>query len=125
MTTYSTHRKDGFRWLFAWVTVTTLAVPYVALGAASPFRNSETFSVSDSRQQQFFPQHFHRSRFFGGDEFDGLEVTVEQSQPVPTIEPEKPAKERTYIQPHWVDGGYGVEVLAPGYWTDTEKEPGR
>jgi hypothetical protein len=104
------------------VTVTTLAVPYVALGAASPFRNSETFSVSNSRRQQLFS---HRSRFFGGDEFDGLEVTVEQSQPVPTIEPEEPAKKRTYIQPHWVDGGYGVEVLAPGYWTDTEKEPGR
>lgn len=122
MTTYSTHRKEGFRWLFALVTVITLAVPYVALGAASAFRNSETFSVSNSRRQPFFS---HRSRFFGGDEFDGLEVTVEQSQPVPTIEPEKPAEKRTYIQPHWVDGGYGVEVLAPGYWTDTEKEPGR
>ena len=28
-----------------------------------------------------------------------------------------------YTQPHWVDGEYGVEVLEPGYWTDTD--PGR
>jgi hypothetical protein len=40
-----------------------------------------------------------------------------------TMEPEKPAKKRAYVQPNWVDGGYGVEVLEPGYWTDTD--PGR
>jgi hypothetical protein len=125
MTTYSPRRKKGFRWLFALVTVTTLAVPYAALSAGPAFRNSGNFSVSSSHLQQFFSHPFHRSRFFGGDEFDGLEVTLEQSQPVPTIEPEKPAKNRTYVQPHWVDGGFGVEVLEPGYWTDTEKEPGR
>ena len=42
MTTYNTRRKRVFRCLFALVTVTTLAVPYVALGAGHAFRNSGT-----------------------------------------------------------------------------------
>jgi hypothetical protein len=98
MTTYSTHRKKGFRWLFALVTVITLAVPYFALGAASAFRNSETFGVSNSRRQPFFS---HRSRFFGGDEFDGLEVTVEQSQPVPKNPRNLPKSVPTFSHTGW------------------------
>jgi hypothetical protein len=125
MTPYNTQRKKGLRWLFALVTSATLAVPCVALGAGPAFKSSGSPSVSSSHRQETFSRRFHRPRFFGGDEFGGVEVTVEQSQPASTIEPEKPAKKGTYVQPRWVDGGYGVEVLQPGYWTDAEKEPGR
>ena len=59
-----------------------------------------------------------------------VEVKVVQSSPVPTAQPEKPAKVRNYgqliyVQPHWVNGGYGVEILQPGYWTGTENEARR
>ena len=53
MTTYNTRRKRVFRCLFALVTVTTLAVPYVALGAGHAFRNSGTFRSGSQGQQSF------------------------------------------------------------------------
>lgn len=117
MMTYNTRRKKGFRYLFALVTVATLAVPYVALGAGPVFRNSGTPSVSSSHRQHSFSRPFHRFGFFGGDGLDDQGVTViEQVQPAPSTEP-KPAENRIYVPPHWVDGGYGVQVLQPSYWT--------
>jgi hypothetical protein len=125
ITTYNTHRKRWFRRLFTLVTISSLAVPCVALGADRVSRNSGSASVSSQRRQQSFPHRFHDSRFFS-DDFGGAEVIIEQqSQSAPTTEPDKPTKKRIYVQPHWVDGGYGVEVLKPGYWTDVEKQPRR
>ncbi len=116
MTTYNTRRKKGFRCLFL-VTVTTLVGPYVALGAGPAFRNSGTFR-SSSHGQHSFPHPFHRFGFFGGDGLDDQDVTViQQSQSAPTTEPSEPTKNRTYVPPRWVDGGYGVQVLEPGHWT--------
>ena len=109
MTTYNTRRKKGFRWLFALVTVTTLAVPYLAFGAGQSFGRSGSFTAS----------RMHRDRFgfFGGDGFDDQGVTIiQQSQSTPTTEPSAPTENRIYVSPHWVDGGYGVQVLQPGYW---------
>ena len=40
-------------------------------------------------------------------------VIIQQFQPAPITEP---ATNRIYVQPRWVDGGYGVQVLEPGYW---------
>jgi hypothetical protein len=28
------------------------------------------------------------------------------------------------VQPRWVDGGHGVQVLQPGYWTDPKQAKG-
>ena len=140
MTTYNTRRKKGFRCLFALVTVTTLAVPYVALGAGHAFRSSGSFRSGSQGQQSFsqrdgrvagpafrnsgtfrsnshrqhsFPHRFNRFGFFGG---DGLDVNIQPVQPAPSSEPE-PTENRIYVPPRWVDGGYGVQVLQPGYWT--------
>ena len=116
MSTYNTRKKNGFRCLFASVTITTLAVSYVALGAGPAFRNSGTFS-SSSHGQHSFSHSFHRFGFFGGDGFDDQSVTIiQQSQSAPTTEPSEPTENRIYVPPHWVDGGYGVQVLQPGYW---------
>jgi hypothetical protein len=143
MTTYNTRRKKGFRCLFALVTVATLAVPYVALGAgrAGPaFRNSGRSSVSSSHQQQSFSRPFHRFDrdrfgrdrfgrfdrfdrfgrfgFFGGDGFDdfgGDGLGQDVTSIAPSTEPEL-AENRIYVPPRWVDGGYGVQVSQPGYW---------
>ena len=119
MTTYNTRRKRVFRCLFALVTVTTLAVPYVALGAGPAFRNSGTFR-SNSHGQHSFPHRFNRFGFFRGDGFDdfggdGLDVNIQPVQPAPSSEPE-PTENRIYVQPRWVNGGYGVQVSQPGYW---------
>ncbi len=62
---------------------------------------------------------------FDVDESGEVEVIIQQFQSVPTAEPNKPAKKGIYVQPHWVDGGYGVHVLEPGHWTNPEKQPGR
>ena len=119
MTTYNTRRKRVFRCLFALVTVTTLAVPYVALGAGHAFRNSGTFR-SNSHGQHSFPHRFNRFGFFGGDGLDdfgggGLDASIQPVQPAPSSEPE-PTENRIYVQPRWVNGGYGVQVSQPGYW---------
>ena len=64
--------------------------------------------------------HGHRFGFFGvdglGDQGGQQVIIIQQSQPVPTAEPREPAENRIYVQPRWVDGGYGVQVLEPGYW---------
>jgi hypothetical protein len=119
MTTYNTRRKRVFRCLFALVTVTTLAVPYVALGAGHAFRNSGTFR-SNSHGQHSFSHRFNRFGFFGGDGLDdfggdGLDASIQPVQPAPSSEPE-PTENRIYVPPRWVNGGYGVQVSQPGYW---------
>jgi hypothetical protein len=59
--------------------------------------------------------------FFGvdglGDQGDQHVIIIQQSPPAPTAKPSEPAENRIYVQPRWVDGGYGVQVLEPGYWT--------
>ena len=90
----------------------TLAQPYVAFGAGQSFGRSG--SVGTSRM------HGHRFGFFGGDGFDdqGAQVIIiQQPQPAPAAEPSKPPENRIYVPPRWVDGGYGVQVLQPSYWT--------
>jgi len=117
MKTYKTRRKKGFRCLFALVTVTILAVPYLALGAGQSFGGSGSFTASRMHRQPSFSHPFHRFGFFGGDGLDDQDVTtsVQQVQPAPSTEPE-PTENRIYVPPHWVDGGYGVQVLQPSYW---------
>ena len=115
MKTYNTRRKKDFQCLFALVTVITLAVPYVALGAGAAFRSSGR--ISSSHRQHSFSHRFHRFGFFGGDGLDDQDaIIIQQVQPAPSTGPE-PAENRIYVPPHWVDGGYGVQVLQPSYWT--------
>ena len=46
---------------------------------------------------------------------------TQQSSSAPNTAASVPAEKRVYVQPHWVDGGYGVQVLQPGYWTVPKK----
>jgi hypothetical protein len=70
-------------------------------------------------RQDFFLHPFNGFGFVGG--VGGFSeqpvVIIQQFQPAPITEP---ATNRIYVQPRWVDGGYGVEVLQPGYWTDAK-----
>jgi len=94
------------------ISLASLVLPGVALGV-SDGNNTAVFDGSSSAVQRA------GALGFGGVE---IEVRVEQSSPTSTAEPEKPATARRYVQPHWVDGGYGVEILAPGNWTGNENE---
>jgi hypothetical protein len=122
----------------------TLTLPHFAFGAARSFGGSGRFKAPRIHRQQSFlrPFHgldssgrfgapgFHRQDFFshpfnGG--FVGVGglseqpvIIIQQFQPAPVTEPREPATNRVYVQPRWVDGGYGVEVLQPGYWTDAK-----
>ena len=127
MSNYTSDKKRGLLSMFALVTVASLAAPYTALGAGRAVGNSgAVVGVSRPSGQQTFSHGFRHSRFFDGDGFvgDGFgggDVTVEQSQPALTVAPDRPVNRR-YVQPRWVDGGYGVQVLEPGYWVSTDKE---
>jgi hypothetical protein len=122
----------------------TLTLPYLAFGAARSFGGPGRFKAPQMHRQQSFlrPFHdfdssgrfrapgFHRQDFFshpfkgfgfvgGVGGFSGQPVIIiQQFQAAPNTEPREPATNRVYVQPRWVDGGYGVEILQPGYWTE-------
>jgi len=83
--------------IFGLILVSTLTLPYIAFAAG-------------------------RNYGFG---FYPLGISIQQFQPEPTTEPTEPAKKGIYVEPRWVDGGYGVQVLQPGYWADPKQAAGR
>jgi hypothetical protein len=108
----------------------TLTLPYLAFGAARSFGGSGRFRGSTIDRQHSFLRPFNR---FGVVPFNGFGwfgvggvdeqpvIIIQQFQPAPITEPRGPATDRIYVQPRWVDGGYGVEILQPGYWTDAKQ----
>jgi hypothetical protein len=115
MPVYISHKKKRLSSMSVFVTVAALALPYAASGAGRAVGISGMIRASSPSRR---PHGFHHPGFFGGDG-NAVDVTVEQSVPMQTVQPDKPAKKRTYVQPRWVDGGYGVEVLEPGHWVET------
>jgi hypothetical protein len=94
-------------------------------GAAHSFGGSGRFGVPGIHQQHFFSHSFNRFGFNrfgffgvgGGIVYEQPVIFIQQFQPAAAAQPSEPAENRIYVQPRWVDGGYGVEVLQPGYWT--------
>jgi hypothetical protein len=73
-------------------------------------------------RQDFFSHPFHGFGFVGvGGVSEQPVIIIQHFQPAPIIEPREPATNRVYVQPRWVDGGHGVQVLQPGYWTDAKQ----
>jgi hypothetical protein len=94
-----------------------------ALGAGRTSGSLRGFSVARPGVRQTRLHGFHRRGFFVGDGFfggdGGVTVTAEQEpQATVTMQPQQPVHKGRYVQPRWVDGGYGVQVSEPGYWTD-------
>ena len=115
MTTYNTRRKKGFRCLFALVTVTILAVPYRCFrcGSLLSVNSGQLQRLRASHRQPSFSHPFHRFGFLVGmDSMIRTSPLFSRVQPAPSTEP-KPTENRIYVPPHWVDGGYGVQVLQP------------
>src|SRR5262245_29698548 len=111
-----------------WIGI-TLTLPYLAFGASRFFGGSGRFRDSTRHRQDSFLRPFNR---FGLVPFNGFGVggVVDDEQPViiiqqfqsaPTPEPREPAANKIYVQPRWVDGGYGMQVLQPGYWADPKQ----
>jgi hypothetical protein len=97
----------------------TLSLPYLAFGAARSFGNSGRFKAPRMQRQHSFPHPFQGFGFFGVGGVDEQPIIIiQQFQSPGASEPREPATNRIYVQPRWVDGGYGVQVLQPGYWTD-------
>jgi hypothetical protein len=114
MVTYNTHRKKGFRCLFAG-NCHYFGCILRCFRCWSCFPKLWDLQLRLARATFLFTP-FHRFGFFGGDGLDDQEVIIQQPQSAPTTEPSEPTENRIYIPPRWVDGGYGVQVSTPGYW---------
>ena len=111
----------------------TLTLPHFAFGAARSFGGSGRFRGSTIQRQHFISPSFNRCGFNGfgcgflggGGIVDEPVIIIQQFQPAATAQSSEPAENRIYVQPRWVDGGYGGEVLQPGYWADPKQATGR
>jgi hypothetical protein len=118
----------------------SLTQPYLALGAGRSFGRPRGVKVSKIGPQQSFLRSFQGfdslgrrdflSHPFPGFGFGGVGevseqpvIIIQQFQSAPAPELREPAENRIYVPPRWVDGGYGVEVLQPGYWTVPKSAP--
>jgi len=113
----------------------TLTLPYNAFAAAHSVGGFRGFGSRGiprqqffSPRQQFFSPRFNRVGFnhrvgfnrFGfsgvGGFVDEQPAMIQEFQPAATTDPMESVN-GMYVQPRWVDGGYGVQVSQPGYWT--------
>src|SRR5262249_44317486 len=78
-------------------------------------------------RQHFFPSPFFGFGFGGGYGVYGEQpaIIIQQFQPPVFAQASEATENRVYVQPRWVDGGYGVQVLQPGYWADPKQLAGR
>lgn len=98
-----------------------LTLPHLALGATRSFGGPGRFRGSAIQRHNFLPRPFTPFGFVGVDGFGGDQIIIiQQFQSAPNTEPSRPAENRIYVSPQWVNGGYGVQVLKPGYWTDSK-----
>ena len=102
-------------------------------GFTAGFRSGSGFVLGPVRGPHRFKNRFDRSGFhsrfgreagfIGGhviDTGDVIIIQIPSSAPAPSPSRE-PAHTGTYAYPQWVDGGHGVEILRPGYWSDEKQ----
>src|SRR5215510_1361046 len=103
-----------------WTPTSLLVLPlFRRLGEIQGFYDSPAaFRFTSSRSLSFFG-------VVGVVDDEQPVVIIQQFQPPAVAQPSEPAENRIYIQPLRVDGGYGVQVLQPGYWADPKQAAGR
>ena len=109
----------------------TLTLPYLAFVASRSFGGSGRFRGSTINRQHSFLRPFNRFGLvpfngFGWSGVGGVDdaqpvIIIQQFQPPAAVQSSEPAANKIYVQPRWVDGGYGVQVLQPGYWADPKQ----
>jgi hypothetical protein len=103
-----------------------LTLPYLAIGAAHSTGGSGRFGAPRMRPEHSFSRRFHGLGFVGVDGLGGQPVIIIQQFQAPAVrEPEESTNNKIYVPPKWVDGGHGVQVLKPGYWSAPKQEAGR
>jgi len=86
------------------------------------FDSSGRFTAPSVHRKHFFSHPFHGFGFVGvGGVSEEPVIIIQQFQPKAATEPSESASNRIYVAPRWLDGGHGVEVLQPGYWTDPKQ----
>ncbi|MGE5302355.1 MAG: hypothetical protein ACM3TN_03445 [Alphaproteobacteria bacterium] len=101
----------------------TLTLPYLASAATHSAGGSGRFGAPRMRPERSLSRPFRGPGFLGVGGFGGQQVIIIQQFQFPaTSEPREFIDNKIYIPPRWVDGGHGVQVLKPGYWTDPKQE---
>jgi hypothetical protein len=83
--------------------------------------------LRDRFDRSAFRSRFGRELgFIGGHVIDTggvIIVEVPSAAPAP-FSSREPAHTGIYVDPQWVDGGHGGEILKPGYWSDEKQGVG-
>ena len=99
-----------------------VALPYTAFGAAHSVGGAGRFGAHGTRGGHSFPHRFHGFGVLGVDGVSEPQVIIIQQYQSPIAsEQREPAKYGIYVPPRWVDGGHGVQLLMPGYWTSPKQ----
>ena len=101
-----------------------LILPQLVFAATRFLGSPGRFRGSRIQRHHAFPRQFIPFGVVGMDGFGEDQVIIIQqfpSAPTLTTEASRPADNRIYVPPQWVDGGHGVEILKPGYWTEAKK----
>jgi hypothetical protein len=78
------------------------------------------------RQNTFSHPSSQFGLFGGPHDLGDEDIVIFQQFPSPGAhEVREPPKDQIYVPPRWVDGGHGVEILMPGYWTEPAKATAR
>lgn len=97
----------------------TAIPPDVTFGASYSFaRSGRSRAVGVHRERSVSPRLPHFGFFDVGGDGGQQVIIIQQFQFPATTEPREPTRNQIYVPPRWVDGGYGVQILNPGYWTD-------
>jgi len=106
--------------IFTLVASMSLGLPDMSSGAAGFVGRAGSLRSPRIHRPHVFPRPFHPFGFVGvgsgGVDEQPVVIIIQQFQSAPLNQPREPAQEKVYVQPRWVDGGHGVEVLEPGHW---------
>ena len=105
-------------------TAVALTVPDHALGASRSIgRPAERPGATRMHRRHPVAPPLQRSGIITvGGESEPQIIIIQPAAPAPVAsERTEPAGNKTYVPSRWVDGGYGVQVLVPGYWVEPKQ----
>jgi hypothetical protein len=103
-------------------TVAVVSVTDFALAASRAIGRSAgkpSGTARMQRQRPIVPPLQRAGIVAVGGESEPQIIIIQPPAPTPAVdERAAPAAAKTYVQPRWVDGGHGVQVLEPGHWVE-------
>jgi len=98
-----------------------MTLPTLSFGAAHTFRSSRRVGAFKMHRNQSLSPWLHRFGVFGLGDDSGQEIIIQNISPSPTLPSREAGTNKIYVQPRWVDGGHGVQILQPGYWIEPKQ----